>query len=299
MKHRLVIFLALVLVMGIAPGRPAKAATRTPILAAGRAARLAENDQERPDTGEENRRPTTPTVIPTVPVAPTTTSSPEQVTPTTTVPASSDTVLPTSSPTTTVAPNISTNFPWAWIVTRTSGIASFLLLTLLSITGILLTTGALFRLFSPATAWSIHRAIASTLLFSVVTHVVSLLVDRFINLRLVDVFIPFVSPFRTLYVALGIFGFYLLLLVLSTSLYTMTSHARFWRTVHWFAFPMFLLIFLHGVLIGSDTKLWWMHIIYWGAGIAVGLAVLYRMIWKYRQPAVRPPRDSYTPSAKG
>jgi hypothetical protein len=174
-----------------------------------------------------------------------------------------------------------TSLPWPWIITRAAGIASYLLLALLTITGITLTTGLLFRIMQPSTAWSIHRAIASVLLISVVTHIISILFDSFIKLRFVDVFIPFVSPFRPLLMALGIGGFYLLLLVLSTSLYTMTSHPRFWRILHYLGFPMFLMLFLHGVLIGTDAHQMWMQVIYWASGGLVALAVIYRLMWRY------------------
>jgi methionine sulfoxide reductase heme-binding subunit len=172
-------------------------------------------------------------------------------------------------------------FPWAWMVTRAAGIASFLLLGVLTMTGIFLSTGLFFRFMSPATAWSLHRAIASVLLFSVVVHIGSLLFDHFINLKILDLLIPFVSYYRPILVTLGITGFYLLLLVLSTSLYTMTKHPRFWRIIHYLGFPMFVLLFLHGILLGTDTKQIWMQIIYWVTGSTVGLVVVYRILWRY------------------
>lgn len=188
----------------------------------------------------------------------------------------------TTSALETVAPKVSSDFPWPWIAARSLGVASFLLLGILSITGILLTTGILFRLMSPATAWSTHRAIGSVLLFSVLGHITALLLDRFMNLRLVDVLVPFISPFQRLYMSLGIIGWYLLLLILASTLYTMTRYARFWRTIHFFAFPMYVLIFLHGLWIGTDAHRWWMQVIFWGSGSLVGAAVIYRLIWKYR-----------------
>lgn len=179
-------------------------------------------------------------------------------------------------------PIVSQEFPWPWIVTRTTGVASFLLLTLLSITGMTMTTGLLFRLIPPNLSWSIHRAIASVLLTSVVIHVGALLFDHFINLHIVDLLIPFASHYRPVLVALGNLGFYLLLLVLFTSLYSMSAHPRFTRTVHFLAFPMFILIFLHAILLGTDSKQLWMIWIYWVCGGLVGMSVLYRLAWKYR-----------------
>jgi hypothetical protein len=182
-----------------------------------------------------------------------------------------------------LTPVISKAFPWAWVITRAAGITSYILLGLLSLTGLLLSTGTFFRAFEPATAWSIHRAIASSLLFAVLTHVGSLLFDKFINLHILDVLVPFVSSYRPLLVTLGIAGFYLLLLVLATSLYTMNRWPRFWRIVHYFSFVMFISIFFHGILIGTDAKVWWVRLIYWGtAALVVGLGA-YRLWWKHHQ----------------
>ncbi|MFA6098082.1 MAG: hypothetical protein WCV50_04760 [Patescibacteria group bacterium] len=182
------------------------------------------------------------------------------------------------------APAISSSFPWAWTVTRSAGIASYLLLGILTISGILLSTGLFFRIFDPATAWSIHRAIASVLLVSVLLHVGALLFDHFIGLHILDVLVPFVSSYRPALVALGIAGFYLLLLLLITSLYTMTKHPRFWRIVHYSGFIMFSAIFVHGLLIGTDMKLAWIKAIYWIMAVLVLAAVIYRLWWRHRGP---------------
>lgn len=249
--------------------------------------RLAEDDRRSlgvEETENERERENEDRVVPQV----ITTPAPPEAQNRATVPASptsiSDPALQSSTPTapSVVATKSSVAFPWAWAVTRAAGLASYVLLVFLSVTGILLTTGALFRVFSPATAWSLHRAIGTVLLVSVITHIAAILFDTFIGLRVIDVFIPFVSPFRSVLVALGIIGFYLLILVLITSLYTLTSHPRFWRTVHALAFPMFLTLFLHGILIGTDVKQAWVKVLYWAGAVVVGLALVYRLVWKYR-----------------
>ncbi|MFA5107286.1 MAG: hypothetical protein WC497_03090 [Patescibacteria group bacterium] len=242
---------------------------------------------------------TAPVIIPTptVETAPATPTQPKTVaTPSadqvpTAETAPNNTAAPLTEPPTDAAPAITpqaANSPlsWTWIATRAAGIASFLLLAVITITGISLTTGLLFRLMSPASAWSMHRAIGSALLVSIIIHIGALPFDRFIRLRVVDLLVPFASSYRPTLVALGIFGFYLLLLVLGTSLYTLTSHARFWRTVHFFGFPMFVMIFLHSVLIGSDSKQPWMIAMYWSTAVLVSLFVVYRLAWKYRKPAL-------------
>lgn len=220
-----------------------------------------------------------------------TTPEPTVTTPTTTVEATPTTNTEstnTSVEAAPVAPVISDTFPWAWTVIRAAGIASYAFLVLQVVTGVLLTTGVIYRLFSPAISWSIHRAVSTAMLFSVGVHIGSMLLDHFVNLNAVDVFVPFASTFRPTLMGLGTIGFYLLLIILGTSLYNMTSHPRLWRTLHVLGFPMFALIFIHGLLIGSDLQEGWLNYLYWVGGILVVAATGYRLIWKYQHPALKP-----------
>lgn len=248
---------------------------------------LAESEREESEEDAfEPEDDIQPTVVQSTPAlntatAPTTTiNSPSSATSETT-PASVETAV--AQP---VVSSISTTFPWSWVVTRVAGIASFVLLALTTIIGIAITTGLMFRFFSPAAAWSIHRAIGTVMLVSIVLHVGSLLFDSFLGLRISDILIPFVSFYRKTLVSLGIIGFYLMLGIVGTSLYTMTSHAKFWRFLHYFGFVMFILIFLHGVLIGTDTREWWMKVMYWTSAFAVTGFGIYRIVWKLRKPAI-------------
>lgn len=257
---------------------------------------LAERETENEDQGEQaspetDGRDDMEYSVPAQTTLPTTPTTTQEV-PTTLAPHPTEQQVLLPMPTATTAreiapaPKISTAFPWAWVVTRASGISSYILLAMLSITGILLTTGVLYRIFSPASAWSVHRAIATMLLFSVVAHIIALFSDRFIPFSLPALFIPFLATYRSPLVALGIMGMYLLLLTLLSSLYTITSHPKFWRTIHFLGFPMFILIFLHGVLIGTDTKQPWMIAIYWITAGLVVAGVVYRLVWKYATPGV-------------
>lgn len=265
----------------------AAALLSAPVIRVRASTQLAQEHEQESDSEESEQ----PVLRPSV-VTPTTTPPPTTTVTNVTDPVVSDaattTPVTSASTTSTVAPvaTVSASFPWPWIIARAMGIASYVLLSILSITGILLTMGALYRIMSPATAWSLHRAIGSVLLFSVLVHISALRFDTFIRLRTADILIPFVSHYQPILVALGIIGFYILLFVLASSLYTMTSHAKFWRTVHFFAFPMYILIFLHSILLGTDAHHWWMKLISWGSFSALMLTVLYRLWWKYR-PAKR------------
>ncbi|MFA6099095.1 MAG: hypothetical protein WCV50_06195 [Patescibacteria group bacterium] len=178
-----------------------------------------------------------------------------------------------------------TDFPWAWVTTRAAATVSFIMLALLTMTGISLSTGLLYRIFSPATGWSVHRAIGSILLISVLVHIFSLLFDQFIGMNLLDILVPFASSYQPLLVSLGIVGFYLLALILGTSFYKMATKAKFWRRIHYLSFPMFALIFIHSILLGTDSHQPLMQALYWGSAVLVMGFVIYRIAWKFYRPA--------------
>lgn len=194
--------------------------------------------------------------------------------------------IPTSTAVaqTTPGSNQPNSIPYVWIIIRATGIISYILLTLLAGSGMLLTTGVLFRIISPATAWSVHRAMASTMTVSIILHVGMLLFDQYIGMNIIHLLVPFVSPYQTVLVALGIIGMYLLVLLLATSLYTFVSHPRFWRAVHYLAFPAFVLLFIHGMLIGTDSQQPWMTVIYWDSILFISLCLVYRITWKFTNP---------------
>lgn len=186
------------------------------------------------------------------------------------------------APVVTPKPAVSSEFPWVWVGTRVMGIVSYLLLFLMAVVGMLLTTGALFRVMSPASAWTFHRALGMTLGLSVALHLTMLMLDRFLVFKPLEVFVPFVSNYKPLLVALGIGGFYWLVLLLITSLWQIKRWPHWWRAVHALSFVMFTEIFLHGILIGTDRHEPWMRAIYWSTASIVFLTAIYRLWWKWR-----------------
>jgi len=167
--------------------------------------------------------------------------------------------------------------PWPWFVTRAAGFTSYLLLWLIVMFGLGLSTNVAYRIMSPTTGWTIHRTLGLSLAGTVSFHIGGLLLDSFIHLKVVEVFVPFVSTFRTTPLALGIIGFYIILPVIVTSLVSITRHARFWRLTHYLTLPMFVLLFLHGLLIGTDRTLPVVQGMYLVTGLLAGVAIFLRL----------------------
>lgn len=195
-------------------------------------------------------------------------------------------IIPNTSSTS--IPVMATPSPWPWYLARAFGIASFLLLFTSAVVGMLMTTGLMHRIFSPTSSWSLHRTTGIFMILSIVLHIASLLFDTYMDFGFADILLPFVSPYRPLLVTLGIFGFYLFIPVIWTSLIWVDKHSRLWRVTHFLSFPMYLAIFFHSLLIGTDSDRMWMQAIYWTTGSIMVLLIMYRLIWKLRASAARP-----------
>ncbi len=153
-----------------------------------------------------------------------------------------------------------------WYVARASGIASYILMFLVVILGNGMTTGYVYRYINPVKSWLSHKYLSLALTLSVVTHILALFLDKFINFTWQDILIPFASNYKPLLVSLGIFSFYILLIIIIFSLWFRLHYKRAWRSIHYFTYALFTLSLIHGLFIGTDASTLWMKSIYWFTG---------------------------------
>ena len=166
-----------------------------------------------------------------------------------------------------------------WYVARSAGITAYLLMFLIIVLGEGMTTGFAYALMTPVKAWVIHKYLGIAFGVTLLVHILSLLFDKFISFNLSDVLVPYSSSYQTNYVGLGIFGFYLVLAIILSSLLVRLRFPFFWRYVHFLVYPLFVLSFIHGVSIGTDTGTSIMQIMYSMTGTIFILLLLYR--WRF------------------
>jgi methionine sulfoxide reductase heme-binding subunit len=169
-----------------------------------------------------------------------------------------------------------------WFVSRSAGITAYLLMFFIIILGTGMTTGIIYELISPPLSWSIHKYLSISLGLTLLLHISSLLFDKFINFSLLDLLIPFHASFRPLYVGFGVFGFYLLLIIILSSLLVRSKFSFFWRSAHYLTYSLFIFSFFHGILTGTDTKFLPMQIMYWSTGIIFFALLVLRFIFYQR-----------------
>jgi methionine sulfoxide reductase heme-binding subunit len=170
---------------------------------------------------------------------------------------------------------------WPWYITRASGLVAYILLFLLVITGIGIKTSGIFKFVAPTFAWLNHRYLGIALTASVIAHLAFLLVDKFAKFTIIEVFVPFISTYKPVFLSLGIFGFYLLLLVIISSIFTISKFPKAWRLLHYLPYPMFIILFIHGYFIGTDTKIF--APVYLITALIVIILSFYRLYFFYKQ----------------
>jgi len=103
-----------------------------------------------------------------------------------------------------------------------------------------------------------------------VIHILAAWADPFTHFGWNEIFIPFASSYRTLWVAPGIVAFYLGLAIgLSTWLRSLISY-KWWRRLHVLTLGIYVLATLHGIGAGSDTQTWWALSMYLASSVLVG-----------------------------
>jgi hypothetical protein len=164
-----------------------------------------------------------------------------------------------------------------WYLARGTGAVSLVLLTasvVLGIVGSVRFTAPRWPRFAIDT---VHRDVSLLVVVVLVIHIVTSVLDGFAPIRLFDGVIPFVTPYRPLWMGLGTLSFDLLLAIAITSIVRRRLGYRAWRAIHWLAYASWPVAVLHGLGTGSDVKQWWMLALTAACIVAVLVAVWTRI----------------------
>ena len=166
-----------------------------------------------------------------------------------------------------------------WVLARVTGLASYASLAMALLTGIALRTAVLDWLGSNRTLRSLHEYTTVLWIPLGAVHVGALLLDHTARIGLIDVALPFLTPYGTLAIGLGTLSVDLLFVVTITALMKRWLQPGWWRWLHRLAYVAFAFVFLHAILGGTDFSDPAVSAVTWGA--AAGLIALTgaRAIW--------------------
>ena len=163
-----------------------------------------------------------------------------------------------------------------WLLARSAGITAYVLLTIVTLTGLWLSHPKRYRWRrpSPPTRIRIHIVLTVFTLVFLVMHIVALVMDPYAKVGWTGALFPFGSEYRPLPVTLGLISVWAGLIAGITAALA-GRMGRWWAPLHKAAGLTWVLAWLHSVLSGSDTAV--ILILY----IVTGVMVLAMAVWRY------------------
>jgi sulfoxide reductase heme-binding subunit YedZ len=177
-----------------------------------------------------------------------------------------------------------------WFITRAAGLTGYVLLWLSTAWGLVVSNKILDPLLHRSFSYDFHEFLSLLAIGFVTLHVVVLLADQYLPFNLLQVLIPFISPYRPVWVGLGVIAFYLSILASATFYMRAKIGARAFRLIHYFTFVAFLGAAVHGLLAGTDSSLIATQILYAGTLLSVVFLTTYWLALQL-QTRVQPKRD--------
>jgi sulfoxide reductase heme-binding subunit YedZ len=141
-----------------------------------------------------------------------------------------------------------------WLAARSTGIAAYVLLTFQVVLGLVLshpTNKSTWKLSKTLFPWHDHLWVF--IVAFVGTHIVAIVLDPYAGVGVTGAFIPGLSEYRNVPVALGTIALYAFLVTALTARYTKLLPRGMWLVLHRLAIVVVGLAWAHGVLAGSDT----------------------------------------------
>lgn len=164
-----------------------------------------------------------------------------------------------------------------WYTTRATGLVAMVLLTLSMAFGLLSSVGYQRPGLPRFATVGLHRNASLLALAFTAVHVITTVVDSYVNIPVQDAFIPFISSYRPLWLGLGAVASDLLLALAVTSLLRSRMGYRTWRAVHWTAYACWPIALLHGLGTGSDTPVSWVLLLTLVCVAVVAALVAWRL----------------------
>jgi sulfoxide reductase heme-binding subunit YedZ len=149
-----------------------------------------------------------------------------------------------------------------WYITRAAGWVAYFLLWFSTVWGLAIPTKFFERFLSPTFAVDFHEYISLLSIGFIILHVSVLLIDQYLPFSFAQLLIPFISPYRPLWVGLGVLGLYLTLLVTITFYLRKKIGQKNFKAIHTLSLLGYLGVVLHAFLAGSDSSLIGVQLIY-------------------------------------
>jgi methionine sulfoxide reductase heme-binding subunit len=167
--------------------------------------------------------------------------------------------------------------PAIWYAARASGVAAYVVLTVVVCLGMALGGKVQTRRWPRFAAEDVHR-FGGLLVGSLIgIHVLAIAADSFMPFSLTQLVVPLTSRYRPLWTGLGIAAAELLLALAITNRYRKQIPHPLWRKAHYANFAVWGAASLHGMFAGTDRSAPWLAALYGVSVVSVAVLLLWRV----------------------
>ncbi len=175
-----------------------------------------------------------------------------------------------------------------WYASRSCGLVTLLLLTVVVVLGALHTGRATTRSWPRFALHALHRNLAVLAVAFVTVHAATAIIDPYAGITWVDTVVPFRSSYEPFWTGLGAAASDLLLALVVTSVVRTRLPWRLWRGLHFSAYLLWPVALVHGLGIGgADSARGWIRIVDAVCALAVLAAVVVRARARHQDTEAR------------
>src|SRR5512135_1754957 len=149
-----------------------------------------------------------------------------------------------------------------WYITRAAGLMGYFLIWLSTAWGLVVSSKILDGFVERTFTYDFHEFLSWLGLAFIGVHVIVLMADNYLPYNIWQILIPFLSPYRPLWVGIGVIAFYLVLLVTITFYLRSRVGMKTFRAIHLLSFLSYLGATVHGLFAGTDSSLPVMQLLY-------------------------------------
>jgi methionine sulfoxide reductase heme-binding subunit len=165
-----------------------------------------------------------------------------------------------------------------WYITRAAGLTAYLLFWLSTAWGLAVSSKILDAILHRSFTYDFHQFISLLAIGFTALHIIVLMFDSYLPYSLAQILVPFLSPYRPLWVGIGVIGFYLTLLVTITFYIRSRIGMKAFRVIHVFSLLAYLAATVHSFFAGTDTPLPAVMLMYAGSFLVVVFLMGYWII---------------------
>lgn len=142
-----------------------------------------------------------------------------------------------------------------WYITRASGLVAYVLIWLSMVWGLGVASNIFDVVLHGTFTYDFHQYISLLAIGFTFLHIGVLLFDGYMPYSVLQILLPFISPYRPFWIGIGVIGLYLMLLVTVTFYIRTKIGMKAFRAIHVFSLVSYLAITLHSFMSGSDSSL--------------------------------------------